>query len=184
SAEILKDLNAVVSRACDTQHSALALPSASGQVSELLRKDASSVYSSHSIGDLAFFLEWGLLPSALDAAGHDAESEMLKRLVSWPDEVCALVRRLGEAQQVRKRIAGQFSENVVHRLIAALDPVNAPWMILFTRQLRRLHAQKPLVALQNRAFAQLLWELALEYLSERHWHALDAVSFMRFLLER
>src|SRR5262249_26897157 len=164
--EILRMLNTAVSRDLEAYRSSLAPQRVPAQASELPAQGASSVPTSQSIGDLAFFLEWGVLPSStLRAAGNHTESEMLKCLASRPDEVCALVRRLGEIQQVRRRIAGQFSENVVHRLIVEVDPVNAPWMILFIRQLRRLHAQKQLVALQNRAFAQLLWELTFEYLA-------------------
>ncbi|MGH9561086.1 MAG: contractile injection system tape measure protein, partial [Terracidiphilus sp.] len=139
---------------------------------------------SASLGNLARFLEWGILPWSGHSAWGSAESEMLSNLASAPDQVCILIRSLGEAEPVRKRIAGQFSEAVVHRLIGELDPVNASWMLLLTKQLRLLHRQKPLIPLQNSAFSQLLSEVTLEYLSERHWHALDAVSFLRFLLRR
>ena len=147
--------------------------------------DSPSSRPSHPLEDLARFLEWGIVPwSTRRATRYSAEPEMLKCLASSPDDVCALVHRLGENPSVRKRLAGQFSDKIVHRLFAALDPVNASWMTLCTLQLRRLHAQKPLFRLQNQAFSQLLWELAFEYLAERHWHALNAVAFLRFLLQR
>jgi hypothetical protein len=149
----------------------------------LVAQDAGTARSSQPIDQLARFLEWGALPGfAVSGSRHDIDSDMLKSLAASPEAVCSLVRSLGEMQPVRKRIAGQLSEETVQRLLSALDPVNAPWMFLCQQSLRRLHAQKPLVPLQNRVFAQLLQELALEYLAERHWHALDAGSFMRFLL--
>ncbi len=138
-----------------------------------------------SLGNLARFLEWGVLPwSGPSARGESVESEMLSSLASAADQVCAMVRSLGEMAPVRKRIAVQFSETVVERLIGELDPVNATWMLQCTKQLRMLNRQKPLFAIEDRAFGQLLSELTLEYLSERHWHALDEVSFLRFLLRR
>jgi hypothetical protein len=138
-----------------------------------------------SLGNLARFLEWGVLPwSGPSATGETVESELLSSLASDADQVCAMVRSLGEMATVRKRIAVQFSETVVQRLIGELDPVNATWMLLCTKQLRLLHRQKPLIAIEDRTFGELLSELTLEYLSERHWHALDEVSFLRFLLLR
>lgn len=149
-------------------------------------RPATAVFSApESLRDLARFLEWGILPWSGPSAGTEIiESEMLSTLESAADQVCTMIRSLGEREPVRKRIAVQFSEAVVERLIAELDPVNAPWMLLCTKQLRLLHRQKPLMAIQNRDFGHLLAELTLEYLSERHWHALDAVSFLRFLLLR
>jgi hypothetical protein len=147
-------------------------------------QDAGTARSSQPIDQLAMFLEWGALPGfAVSGSRRDIDSDMLKSMAASPEAVCSLVRNLGEIQPVRKRIAGQLSEQTVQRLLGALDPVNAPWIFLCQQSLRRLHAQKPLVPLQNRIFAQLLQELALEYLVERHWHALDALSFMRFLLQ-
>ncbi|HZD94849.1 MAG TPA: contractile injection system tape measure protein, partial [Candidatus Sulfotelmatobacter sp.] len=142
-------------------------------------------HSSWSGIALTHFLEWGTLPdSALRTASYSAASEILTGLAARPDEVCVAVRRLGQEQTVRRRIAGQFPETAIHRLIDSLDPVNASWMILVIQLLRRLHAERQLVPLQNQAFTRLLWEFALEYLSVHHWHALDAVSFMRFLLQK
>ncbi|HWF06451.1 MAG TPA: contractile injection system tape measure protein, partial [Candidatus Angelobacter sp.] len=140
--------------------------------------------SSQPIDQLARFLEWGAWPGfGASGSGHDIDSDMLKSMAASPEAVCSLVRSLGQMQPVRKRIAGQLSQETVQRLLGALDPVNAPWIFLCQQSLRQLHAQKPLVPLQNRIFAQLLQELTLEYLAERHWHALDAGSFMRFLLQ-
>ncbi|HEY2495501.1 MAG TPA: contractile injection system tape measure protein [Candidatus Angelobacter sp.] len=150
---------------------------------EPVAQDAGTARSSQPIDQLARFLEWGALPGfAVSGSRHDIDSDMLKSMAASPEAVCSLVRSLGEMQPVRKRISGQLSEETVRRLLGALDPANAPWIFLCQQSLRRLHAQKPLVPLQNRIFAQLLQELALEYLAERHWHALDAGSFMRFLL--
>ncbi|HVG90025.1 MAG TPA: contractile injection system tape measure protein, partial [Alphaproteobacteria bacterium] len=147
-------------------------------------QDAMTAKSSRSIDRLAKFLEWGALPwSAVSGSSRDLDSEILESMAASPDDVCSLVCRLGEMQPVRKRIAGQLSDKGAQQLIGALDPVNATWIFLCQRSLRRMHAQKPLVALQNRIFAQLLQELTLEYLAERHWHALDAESFMRFVLQ-
>jgi hypothetical protein len=146
--------------------------------------ETSAARTSRASGDLAHFLQWGVLPgSTFPASSNHVESAMLDGMTAGPDEICALVRRLGKTDEVRKRISAQFSENVIHRLIVALDPVNAPWMVLTLKQLRRLHAQKPVIALRNQAFAELMWELTLEYLAVRHWHALDAGSFLRFVLQ-
>jgi hypothetical protein len=140
---------------------------------------------SNSEDPLAHFLEWGVLPdSTLRASTHTAEFELVAALDAHADKVCAMVRRLGQKQPVRRRIAGQFSEDAVHRLVTALDPVNAPWIKLVIKLLCRLHAERRFIPLQNRAFAQLLWELALEYLSLHHWQALDAASLLRFLLQK
>jgi hypothetical protein len=147
-------------------------------------QDAMTANSSQPIDQLARFLEWGALPwSAVSVSSRDVDSEILKLMAASPDDVCSLVRRLGAMQLVRKRIAGQLSEKASQHLIGALDPVNVSWIFLCQQSLRRMHAQKPLIPLQNRVFAQLLQELTLEYLAERHWHAFDAGSLMRFLLQ-
>lgn len=147
-------------------------------------QDAITAKSSQPIDQLARFLEWGALPwSAVSGSSRDVDSEILKLMAASPDDVCSLVRRLGAMQPVRKRIAGQLPEKAAQHLIGALDPVNASWIFICQQSLRRMQAQKPLVALQNRVFAQLLQELTLEYLAERHWHAFDAGSFMRFVLQ-
>jgi Contractile injection system tape measure protein len=138
-----------------------------------------------SVDSLMHFLEWGVLPdSALRASNHTVELELLAALDANADKVCATVRQLAQKQLVRRRIAGQFSENAVHQLVTALDPVNAPWMGHVIKLLGGLHAERRFVPLQNRAFSQLLWELALEYLSLHHWQALDAASLLRFLLRK
>jgi len=138
-----------------------------------------------AIDAVAHFLEWGMLPdSILRASGYSAEFAMTTALARRPQEVCAMVRRLGEKQQVRRRLSGQFSDGALHSLVSALDPVNTPWMVLGIRLLQRLHAERPFVPLQGRAFSQLLWELALEYLAQHNWRALDPASFLRFLLQK
>jgi Contractile injection system tape measure protein len=136
------------------------------------------------LDDLARFLEWGILPWAALRARRSAENQILDLMAAVPLEVTVLVRRLAETESVRKRIAGQFSETVVHHLLGMLDPVHAAWMIVCTRQLRRLHAQKPLVRMDNRAFAQRLWEISLEYLAEPNGAEFDAQSFLKYLLQK
>jgi Contractile injection system tape measure protein len=134
------------------------------------------------LDDLTKFLELGALPWNL--TGQDAEEEMLDLLAAAPDEVCALVRKLNETEAVRKRIAGQFSEPANRRLLIALAPAAASWMISCLHQLRRLHAQKPLFPVRNRQFAQDLWELCFEYLAQRNGKNFDPRSFLRHLLMR
>ncbi|HEX5433241.1 MAG TPA: contractile injection system tape measure protein, partial [Candidatus Angelobacter sp.] len=145
-----------------------------------------SVGASESVIEkLAGFLQWGVWPELdVHGAGHGPQAEMLRLLASSPDEICALLRRMGEMQVVRKRIARQFSEKVLRRVMFGFDPVNTSWMVEFMTELRRLHAQQPLVARENRQFGELLWELALEYLSEHGWSAKNGASFLRFLLQR
>ena len=138
--------------------------------------------ASRRLDDLARFLEWGVLPWSL--TGQRAETEMLEGLASAPEEVCTLVRNLSERERVRKRLAIQFSEKANHRLLAALAPTAAHWMISYMRQLRRLHAQKPLFRMYNREFAQELWQLCFEYLDQRNWLNFDPRSFLRYLLTR
>lgn len=138
--------------------------------------------TSRRLDDLARFLEWGVLPWSL--AGQRAETEMLGGLASAPEEVCALVRNLSKMEHVRKRLAIQFSEKANHRLLAALAPTAAHWISAYMRQLRRLHAQKPLFRMYNREFAQELWQLCFEYLDQRDWLNLDPRSFLRYLLTR
>ena len=141
--------------------------------------------SSRRVEDLSRFLEWGVLPwTAPRTPGLTLETEMLDLIAASPSDASALIRRMAETQAVRKRIAGEFSENVHHRLLGLLCPVNASWIIRCTRQLCRLHAQKPLLRMENRAFAGLLREFTLEYLAERHWQSFDERSFLRYLLRR
>lgn len=141
--------------------------------------------SARRVEDLSRFLEWGVLSwTAPRTPGRSVESEMLDLIAASPADAAALVRRMAETQAVRKRIAGEFSENVLHRLLGLLCPAHASWIVRCTRQLSRLHAQKPLMRLENRAFAGLLREFTLEYLAERHWHSFDERSFLRYLLRR
>jgi len=135
--------------------------------------------------DLARFLEWGAIPGAMmSRTARDAESEILDLIATSPAEIAALVSRKVETPSVRKRIAGQFSESVIHRLLSLLDPIISSWMIFRAGQLRRLHAQAPLVRLGNRGFAQKIGETALQFLGERHEQCFEASWFLRYLLQR
>jgi hypothetical protein len=138
--------------------------------------------ASRRIDDLAKFLEMGVMPWNVIAL--DAETELLDLLAAVPDELCALVRRINSVEPVRKRLSSQFREAATTRLLAALAPTAAHWMIAYIRQLRRLHAQKPLFPMRNLQFGQELWELCFEYLGQRKWQNFTPGSFLEFLLIR
>lgn len=153
-----------------------------GPVAAAPPSDPAIAGASQRLDDLARFLEWGVLPWSL--TGQRAETEMLEGLASAPEEICALVRNLSKMEHVRQRLAIQFSEKANHRLLTAIAPSAAHWMISYMRQLRRLHAQKPLFRMYNRKLAQELWQLCFEYLDQRNWLNFDPRSFLRYLLTR
>ncbi|MDD5034756.1 MAG: contractile injection system tape measure protein [Methylococcaceae bacterium] len=132
---------------------------------------------------LAVFLEWGVSPSAVTPQlGLD---ELLLELIRQsPDELLYLVRRIGLKEPVRKRLAGEFPEPSIQRLVGLLEPAGANLVCAYVGEVLRVQARRTLVQQETRVFGKALWEFVLTFLLVERGSRFNARSFVKSTLTR
>ena len=77
--------------------------------------------------------------------------------------VSRMLRRHRGRSPVLARIAAQLADDVLGRLLRALDPEGAALILAYLIDLRALHRARPLVALSDEGLKRALWVLVIRY---------------------
>ena len=146
--------------------------------------DAPMPVAAHRLRLLATFLEKGYFPwsAGMQAPGPDP---LLTALIeTLPDDLQALIRTLGRRAPVRKRLAFQFAEPTLHRLIYLLEHSYADLIITYAQDVQRVHESKPIVPESARTFGKVKWELILTYLLVDRGSYFNTRSFIKSFLRQ
>ena len=113
-----------------------------------------------------YFLEYGSLPWwARDIqAAEDMEQLFMSLLSEEAAQVQVELKVLGRREEVRTRIIDNFSESLLRKLVAVLEPEHAVFILAFSDDLQRQHEQEPVVNTSQEEFRKVKWGLILAYL--------------------
>ena len=134
---------------------------------------------------LAFYLLRGAVPAwSSPADATDIEALFQRLMVEDPEAVVTLVQTLGQRAAVRRRLARQFAEPTLRRLVEVLEPQEAPFILRYTEELRATHQKERVVEQDAAGFRQATWEFVLTYLLVERGSVFNARMFVRSILRQ
>ncbi len=155
---------------------------------QLLRLKKETRYDQHKTylqDALEHFLLHGTLPWWISDPGDNfAEETLLGLLASAPDELIRLIRRIGRKTQVRKRLARQFSEPALIRLVEKLEPANARTILEYAEKLQQKQEKERVTNAENKDFKKAIWEFILHYLLHEKGSYFNTRAFLKSLITR
>lgn len=114
---------------------------------------------------LRHYLQTGTMPWWAPVLQVDSIEKLFVDLMrSQASGINRMIREVGKADHVRRRLVSRFSEETMQRLIAVLEPSNAALIIDYAVQLGKMHKREPVVQASAEAFRQAKWTLILRYL--------------------
>ena len=134
---------------------------------------------------LAYYLLRGAAPAwARPGTAARIETQFQDLMAETPDSVASLIRSLGRREDVRKRLARQFDEPTLRQLIRVLEPLEAPFIIRYSEDLRKAHQEEPAVQADAAGFREAVWEFIFTYLLVEQGSVFNTRMFVRSVLMR
>lgn len=118
---------------------------------------------------LLFFLQAGHFPWWAGATTYEQLEDYIELLaVKKPRQLRALLMQEGKKEQVRRRIAWQFSEHSIKTLIQVLEPEECFFILAYHKSVTRQQQQYNLVKSGTEDFKRAVWFFIFSFLlSER-----------------
>lgn len=130
--------------------------------------------------NLTTFLLEGYLPWNYQNKEASVNQIMAELLHNNLFEIVAIIKKTGIThEQVRKRIAWQFDEKNVTRIIAALEPNNSTPIIEFTSIMTNLQSKETIVQTSTASFKKNLWFFILNFLLLERGTLFNKLAFMK-----
>ena len=131
---------------------------------------------------LAEFLDRGT--GALTGPDDAPAALLLQAIAEVPDPLLTLLRRLGQRERVRRRLAYEFAEPALHALVRLLEPSHHGLVVAYVRQVSRAQAESPVVPQDQPVFRKRIWEFVLSYLLVDRGSRFNARTFVKSMLMR
>jgi hypothetical protein len=130
------------------------------------------------------YLLHGTDPCAPAAEGFDAAALLADVSTAQLAGMTAFLRQRSGAPQVLERLVLRAEEATLRRVLAGLEPTHAALILAYLADLRRLHGETPLVALDGPGFARLLWLISLRYLTSGAGSQFNRKTYLGTLLRQ
>ncbi|WP_316839298.1 contractile injection system tape measure protein [Pedobacter gandavensis] len=130
---------------------------------------------------IRYFLFHGLLPWNYQANDGSVNQILTVQLQNNQEELLAMLKESGlNALEVRRRMAWQFSEPNMIRIITAIEPNVAGQIILFSNELTRIQQKERVVqASSTTDFKKNVWFWVLNYLLTERGTVFNRIQFMK-----
>lgn len=129
---------------------------------------------------LAHLLEHGSMPWwVADGAALPLETLLLAFLERRAAETVATIRRLGHSAAVRRRLVLQLSPAALARLLEALEPADAAFILGYEAEVKRRQQQTREAPADTREFHEATWELILETVLVTRGSRFNRKEFLR-----
>lgn len=130
---------------------------------------------------IRYFLQHGLLPWNYQLADGSINQILTAHLQENPKEVIAVLKELGfSAAQVRQRMAWQFTEPNMIRIINGMEPNVGGQIILFSSEFTKIQQKETIVQAGGTAdFKKHLWLWILNYLLTERGTVFNRLQFMK-----
>jgi hypothetical protein len=127
------------------------------------------------------FLWHGLLPWNYQAADGSVNQILTAQLQNNREELIAMLKESGfSAEQVRQRMAWQFNESNMIKIIEGFEPNVSGQIILFSNELTKIQQKETVVQAASTAdFKKNLWLWVLNYLFTERGTVFNRIQFMK-----
>lgn len=98
--------------------------------------------------------------------------------------IIEMIRDIGKAERVRKRIAWQIKEENIHRIVRGLEPNHFEFIIQFTSELSTAQAQDPKGQSSKSQFKKDVWLWVLGYLLVDRGTLFNKTAFVKSSLQQ
>ena len=100
-----------------------------------------------------------------------------------PGRLARLVRRIGPAYPVRRRMVLQLTDACLEALVRVLEPADAEFIIHYGRNLREEQEKTNFVQATRKDFRDASWELVLQHLLVERGTLFNQKSFLRSIIQ-
>jgi len=130
--------------------------------------------------NLMVFLLEGYLPWNYQNKEGSVNQIMAELLQNNLVEVIAIIKETGMAhEEVRKRIAWQFDEKNIAKIIAALEPNNSSSIIEFSATMTNIQVKETIIQTSTASFKKNLWFFILNFLLLERGTLFNKLAFMK-----
>ncbi|WP_289659389.1 contractile injection system tape measure protein [Flavobacterium panacagri] len=130
--------------------------------------------------NLMVFLLDGYLPWNYQTKEGSVNQIMAELLQNNLTEVIAIIKGTGMThEEVRKRIAWQFDEKNITKIIATLEPNNSSSIIEFTSIMVNIQVKETIIQTSTASFKKNLWFFILNFLLLERGTLFNKLAFMR-----
>ncbi|OQP68265.1 contractile injection system tape measure protein [Niastella populi] len=132
-----------------------------------------------------YFLVTGRLPKQATAKGAFTWQAVLDELYERDrDGLNLLLRRLGREHPVRKRLAYQLTEEALQKVFEVLEPVEAPFIIVYKKNIVEVQYDKQLVMAAGTDLRRAVSFFILTYLLEERESIFSKRMFIKSVLRQ
>lgn len=148
-----------------------------------ITNEAGTVSTMGSGALLEYFLLTGRLPWwAKQDAGFNIDSLFGNYLLQEPATARALIVRIGQNENVRKRLVYQFSEATIQKLVTVLEPTEAAYILDYHKEIVRVQQQEQVVKSETTAFEKAVWLFILNYILVERGSEFNRKEFAKLTL--
>jgi hypothetical protein len=146
------------------------------------KKNLISVYNKEKsiLENLIVFLMEGYLPwnyQNKEGSINEILAELLQNNLA---EVTIIIKKTGIThEQIRKRIAWQFNESNITKIIAALEPNNSNTIVEFTSVMTKLQVKETIIQTSAINFKKNLWFFIFNFLLLERGTLFNKLAFMK-----
>ncbi|MCX6318960.1 MAG: contractile injection system tape measure protein [Bacteroidetes bacterium] len=141
--------------------------------------------ASTDLQTLGFFLQNGYMPSYHSTQQLTYNKLFSQLLEQQTQATVQVIREIGKGNpDVRKRMAWQTDEPVLHQLVKGLEPVHHIEIISFTGEMTALQNKENLVTASQHGFKKNLWNWILNYLLQEKDTVFNKLAFVKSSLKQ
>jgi len=131
------------------------------------------------INVLRDFLLQGMMPWNYQETYGTTEQLMRSQLTNSRLDVIQMIQETGKQQNVRKRIAWQFPDAIIKKIIAGLEPNNHQQIISFSEEFVKVQEKETIVQTSTNDLKKNIWLWILNYLFTDRGTIFNKVSFVQ-----
>ncbi len=136
------------------------------------------------INVLRDFLLQGMMPWNYQETYGTAHQIMQSQLTNNRLDVIQMIQEIGTKKNVRKRIAWQFTDRTIKKIIVGLEPNNHQQIISFSDEFVKIQEKETIVQTSTNDLKKNIWLWILNYLFTDRGTIFNKVAFVRNTLEQ
>jgi len=126
--------------------------------------EADEVVQQH-IELIKYYLVFGSLPWWSEPYAESGLAAVLLNLIKTvPKALTKLIVAVGQSEEVRKRIATAFDDEVITAIVKLLEPANAAFIVNYVEEVQVIHIKKPVVYTDGKDFKKAVWKFIFDFL--------------------
>ena len=136
------------------------------------------------INVLRDFILQGMMPWNYQETYGTTEQLMRSQLTKNRLDVIQMIQEIGKQKNVRKRIAWQFNDTIIKKIIAGLEPNNHQQIISFSDEFVKVQERETIVQTSTNDLKKNIWLWILNYLFTDRGTIFNKVAFVRNTVEQ